>query len=128
MSLCSNVLCNRKTCCTFWFFHMWTWIEKQFLLLITGSAYSFFSRNIRDFISKHKDQIKFFNTIHSYSQLVLLPWGDTTAPAPGYDKLKNLADKSNEALYAVHGTRFDVGCIPCLLYIASGGSMDWVSS
>ena len=88
----------------------------------------FFSRNIRDFVSKHKDQIKFFNTIHSYSQLVLLPWGDTTDNAPGYDKLKNLADKSNEALYAVHGTRFDVGCIPCLLYVASGGSMDWVSS
>ena len=25
----------------------------------------------------------------------------------------------------MHGTSFDVGCIPCLLYIASGGSMDW---
>ena len=26
---------------------------------------------------------------------------------------------------AVHGKNYDVGCIPCLLYIASGGSMDW---
>ena len=82
-------------------------------------------RNIRDFILKNKDQIKFFNTIHSYSQLVLLPWGFTTTPAPGYDNLKSLADKSNEALHAVHGTNYEVGCIPCMLYIASGGSMDW---
>ena len=84
-----------------------------------------FCRNVRDFVYKNKDKIKFFNTLHSYSQLVLLPWGFTTSHAPGYDKLKNLADKSNEALYNVHGSRYDVGCIPCMLYIASGGSMDW---
>jgi len=83
------------------------------------------NRNVRDFVYKNKDKIKFFNTLHSYSQLVLLPWGFTTSHAPGYDKLKNLADKSNEALYNVHGSRYDVGCIPCMLYIASGGSMDW---
>ena len=33
--------------------------------------------------------------------------------------------QSNEALYAVHQKRYDVGCIPCLLYIASGSSLDW---
>lgn len=30
-----------------------------------------------------------------------------------------------EALESVHGKQYDVGCIPCLLYIASGGSIDW---
>ena len=80
-----------------------------------------FYRNVRDFVYKNKDKIKFFNTLHSYSQLVLLPWGFTTSHAPGYDKLKNLADKSNEALYDVHGSRYDVGYVPCLLYIVSGG-------
>jgi hypothetical protein len=25
----------------------------------------------------------------------------------------------------VHGKDYQVGCIPCLLYIASGGSSDW---
>ena len=33
--------------------------------------------------------------------------------------------QGNEALYSVHQTSYEVGCIPCLLYIASGGSMDW---
>ena len=131
MSLCSMYCLIeklRETCCAFWFFCVNVSWEAITFLNHGKCLLVFFSRNIRDFVSKHKDQIKFFNTIHSYSQLVLLPWGDTTDNAPGYDKLKNLADKSNEALYAVHGTRFDVGCIPCLLYIASGGSMDWVSS
>jgi len=83
------------------------------------------NRNIRDFVLERKDQIKFFNTIHSYSQLVLLPWGNSYDAAPGIDKMQAMADKANEALFAVHGTQFDVGCIPCLLYIASGGSSDW---
>lgn len=33
--------------------------------------------------------------------------------------------QSNQALHAVHGKNYEVGCIPCLLYVASGGSMDW---
>ena len=98
-----------------------------FLKLTKIAFKSIFSnlRNVRDFILKNKEQIKFFNSIHSYSQLVLLPWGYTADNAPGYDKLKSLADRSNEALHAVHGTNYEVGCIPCMLYIASGGSMDW---
>ena len=67
------------------------------------------NRNVRDFVFERKDQIKFFNTIHSYSQLVLLPWGNTYDAAPGIEKMQALADKANEALFAVHGTQFDVG-------------------
>ena len=67
------------------------------------------NRNIRDFVLERKDQIKFFNTIHSYSQLVLLPWGNSYDAAPGIDKMQAMADKANEALFAVHGTQFDVG-------------------
>ena len=26
---------------------------------------------------------------------------------------------------AVHGSVYEAGCIPCLLYIASGGTLDW---
>ena len=26
---------------------------------------------------------------------------------------------------SVHGKKYDAGCVPCLLYIASGSSMDW---
>ena len=57
--------------------------------------------------------------------MILLPWGFTTDPPPGFDQLQYLADAGNEALYATHGTRYQVGCVPCLLYLSSGQSMDW---
>jgi hypothetical protein len=42
-----------------------------------------------------------------------------------YDKMLSLANEGNKELNAVHGKVYDVGCIPCLLYIASGSSADW---
>ena len=41
------------------------------------------ARNVRDFVMAHKGEIKFYQTLHSYSQLVLMPWGYTSSPAPG---------------------------------------------
>ena len=62
------------------------------------TIYFIFYRNIRDFVYAQKDQIKFFNTLHSYSQLILLPYGFTsnTDIVPGYDKIYNLATKVND--------------------------------
>ena len=54
------------------------------------------NRNVRDFILPRKDQIKFFNTIHSYSQLVLLPWGNSYYAAPGIDKMQGSIDWVHE--------------------------------
>merc|ERR1712192_320136 len=65
------------------------------------------NRNVRDFLLANKDQIKFYNNLHSYSQLILLPWGF------GYDLPDNIDDLTR------------VGCIPCMLYPASGGTLDW---
>ena len=43
----------------------------------------------------------------------------------GHDALASLADRGNEALFAVHGKYYEAGCIPCVLYTASGTSLDW---
>jgi len=81
--------------------------------------------NVRDFINANKEQIVFYNSIHSYSQLILLPWGYTRDPPADYNELYALAMKGSDALTATHGKVYEVGCIPCLLYIASGSSADW---
>lgn len=83
------------------------------------------NQNVRDFVWERKDQIKFYNTIHSYSQYILLPWGWGYDLPENYAELEALAYEAVAELTAVHGTRYEVGCIPCLLYIASGGSLDW---
>lgn len=83
------------------------------------------NRNVRDFLTANKDNIKFYNNVHSYSQLILLPWGWGYDQPENYDDLYNMAMLGNDALYDVHGKIFEVGCIPCMLYVASGGSLDW---
>jgi len=84
------------------------------------------NKNVRDFLLAHREDVKLYNSLHSFSQLVLLPWGWTTDPPPSFPAIQALAEHGNAALAAVHGTEYTVGCIPCLLYPASGGSLDWV--
>merc|ERR1712080_452410 len=81
--------------------------------------------NVRDFLTNHKDTIKYYMNIHSYSQLILLPWGFSYDKPANYNDLFSLATAGNQALKAAHGKNYDIGCIPCLLYVASGGSLDW---
>jgi murein tripeptide amidase MpaA len=81
--------------------------------------------HVSDFILARKDQIVFYNSIHSYSQLILLPWGFQQQTPDDYDQMLALAEKGSDALTAVHGKVYEAGCIPCMLYIASGSSTDW---
>jgi hypothetical protein len=60
-----------------------------------------------------------FITLHSYSELVLWPWGGFYLPAPNRDGLKAIGDK----LAAFNGY---TSCQPTdCLYAASGSSDDW---
>merc|ERR1712066_3152 len=59
----------------------------------------------------------FYQTLHSYSQLVLFPWGYTSDPAPGYDAMLDLGTRGNEALFAVHNKYYEVAGIPCVYSI-----------
>ena len=51
------------------------------------------NQNVRDFLSAHKDNIKYYVNLHSYSQLVLLPWGYTKDPMPVYDRYLEVANE-----------------------------------
>jgi len=80
---------------------------------------------IRDFILGKNGSIKYYNNMHSYSQFVLMSWGYTTDPPENYLQFYTAADRGVDALRAVNGTEYRVGCIPCILYVASGGASDW---
>merc|ERR1712038_2241680 len=83
------------------------------------------TKNVRDWLTLNKETVKFYNNVHSYSQLVLLPWGYGYDEPDNVDDLYALAEVSNDALYGTHQKTYEIGCIPCLLYVASGGSLDW---
>ena len=64
-------------------------------------------------------------TFHSYSQMILLPWGYTKQRPKDYKELMALANKGKEALEKTYGTKYKVGTSPDLLEVGAGASEDW---
>ena len=64
--------------------------------------------NMRDWLTANKDMIKFYNNIHSYSQLILLPWGFSYDEPDNQDDLYRVASTCNDDLYAVHQKTYEV--------------------
>ncbi|KAG8225683.1 hypothetical protein J437_LFUL001715 [Ladona fulva] len=81
---------------------------------------------IADFIMKHSRRIKMFLSLHSYSQMWLIPWGysENEKPKDYYD-MYILAEKGVKALKSVKGTDYLLGTAAELMYISSGASDDW---
>lgn len=67
------------------------------------------SENIRRFIEgKKKEGVNWaaYYSLHSYSQLWLLPWGWTNELPENYEQLEKVGKVGVEALAAVHGTQY----------------------
>jgi carboxypeptidase A2 len=45
------------------------------------------TKAVSDYLTAHADEISLFVDVHSFSQLVLLPWGDTSELPDDYDEL-----------------------------------------
>ncbi len=77
---------------------------------------------IRDFVATHE----FYASIsyHSYSQLVLYPWGYTKDAALHKEQLSKMAEDMANAIREVHGMNYTARQASNL-YRASGDSDDW---
>jgi len=77
-------------------------------------------------LGSNNKTLKAFVALHSYSDLFMNPYGYKRKTYPeDVEELKALANKATAALKAVHGTTFEVGSPPDVLYAASGLIMDW---
>ncbi|XP_004677099.1 PREDICTED: carboxypeptidase A2 [Condylura cristata] len=81
-------------------------------------------RSIVDFIKSH-GKIKAFITIHSYSQLLMYPYGYKCTKSDSFDELNEVAQRAAQSVASLHGTSYRVGPICSVIYQASGGSIDW---
>ncbi|NXB11651.1 CBPA1 Carboxypeptidase, partial [Cnemophilus loriae] len=81
-------------------------------------------KSIVDFVKSHGN-IKAFISIHSYSQLLLYPYGYTETPAPDQQELHEVSTKAVAALSSLYGTKYKYGSIITTIYRASGSSVDW---
>lgn len=83
------------------------------------------TRNVRDFILSKKGQWIFYDSIHSFSQMILLPWAYTQNKPGEFEKLKEISEIGAAAIKNVHGEEYQVGSVPDLLYTCGGISLDW---
>ncbi|XP_062989981.1 carboxypeptidase A2 [Elgaria multicarinata webbii] len=81
-------------------------------------------RSIADFIKSHGN-FKAFISIHSYSQLLMYPYGYKCTNARDYKELEEVANAAANSLSSLYGTKYRVGDICHVIYQASGGSIDW---
>uniref|UniRef100_F7E9F3 Carboxypeptidase A1 n=1 Tax=Monodelphis domestica TaxID=13616 RepID=F7E9F3_MONDO len=81
-------------------------------------------KSIVDFVTNHGN-IKAFISIHSYSQLLLYPYGYTTTRVAHQSELDQLAKAAVENLASLYGTKYKYGSIITTIYQASGGTIDW---
>ncbi|XP_074598066.1 carboxypeptidase B-like [Brevipalpus obovatus] len=79
---------------------------------------------IRDYILKEAPWDVYL-TLHSYSQLVLSPWGWTEDLPQDYLELYRVAQLASQSMQKLYGTQYNYGATTRVLYVASGGSDDW---
>ncbi|XP_027429772.1 carboxypeptidase A4 [Zalophus californianus] len=81
-------------------------------------------KSVVDFIQEHGN-FKCFIDLHSYSQLLMYPYGYTVKKAADADELDKVARCAAKALASLSGTTYQVGPTCTTVYPASGSSIDW---
>ncbi|KAL8222512.1 UNVERIFIED_CONTAM: carbamoyl-phosphate synthase (glutamine-hydrolyzing) cpa2 [Gekko kuhli] len=81
-------------------------------------------RSIVDFVRSHGN-VKAFISIHSYSQLMMYPYGYKCSNPKDSEELDEVVKAATSALTSLYGTKYKVGPICSVIYQASGGSIDW---
>ncbi|CAG9761715.1 unnamed protein product [Ceutorhynchus assimilis] len=82
--------------------------------------------SLSQFIDSIGDDLIAYISFHSYSQMLLLPYGHTTSHLSNYKEMYDIGVQAVRELEAKYGTRYVVGNIAETIYVATGGSMDWV--
>ncbi|XP_050741360.1 zinc carboxypeptidase [Drosophila biarmipes] len=83
---------------------------------------------LADYITSIKDKINVLLAFHSYSQLLLSPYGHTKEEfPPNYDDLMEVAQAYGDAVGSLpYGTVYRYGSSAGVLYYATGATIDWV--
>lgn len=79
---------------------------------------------LRDFFLDHPN-VRAQLDIHSYSHLILWPYGYTSTLPPDQDVYETVGTAMQSLIYDVHGLTYDAGPVYTTIYPASGVSIDW---
>ncbi|XP_074124006.1 carboxypeptidase A4-like isoform X2 [Sminthopsis crassicaudata] len=81
-------------------------------------------QSVANFIVKHGN-FKSLIDFHSFSQLLMYPYGYINNKPPNFAELDKLGRDAAKALHSLFGTKYRVGSIYKTLYPVSGAFIDW---
>ncbi|KAG8432762.1 hypothetical protein GDO86_017125 [Hymenochirus boettgeri] len=82
---------------------------------------------VSNLLRRHKADVLCYLTIHSFGQLILLPYGRTKDPSVNHNEMLTVAQKAANNLKQKHGTQYRFGSTSLVLYENSGSSRDWAA-
>ncbi|XP_068103454.1 carboxypeptidase O-like [Hyperolius riggenbachi] len=78
-------------------------------------------------VEQLQPNVLMYLTIHSYGQLILLPYGYKYFPSVNHYEMTKLAERAAEKLKEEHDSIYVVGSTAVILYYTSGSSADWAA-
>ncbi|KAF5299716.1 hypothetical protein FQA39_LY11511 [Lamprigera yunnana] len=85
------------------------------------------TKSLSQFITSISGDLEAYIAFHSFSQYLLIPFGHRGLEVPENNgELHRIGYIARNAIYNRYGTQYVVGNIPQVIYVASGGSGDWV--
>ncbi|XP_033231048.1 zinc carboxypeptidase-like [Belonocnema kinseyi] len=86
------------------------------------------TKSMAKYIKSVGNKLFAYISFHSYSQLLMFPYGHTSAHLDNYNEELSIGKKTIEALRQRYGTKYVTGNIAETIYVASGSSSDWVKA
>ncbi|XP_049549410.1 zinc carboxypeptidase A 1-like [Anopheles darlingi] len=83
------------------------------------------TKSLAAFVKTLRGKLRAYIAFHSYSQLLLFPYGHTGAHSPNHQDLNEIANATVLSLAQRYGTRYTYGNVYDAIYPASGSSVDW---
>uniref|UniRef100_A0A8D0DXA6 Peptidase M14 domain-containing protein n=1 Tax=Salvator merianae TaxID=96440 RepID=A0A8D0DXA6_SALMN len=83
------------------------------------------TRAVATFIRKQLSSIKAYLTMHSYSQMILFPYGYSYEKTMNHEELNEIAKGAVEAIESLYGKKYRHGTSAATIYPSSGCSDDW---
>ncbi|XP_011704931.1 PREDICTED: zinc carboxypeptidase-like, partial [Wasmannia auropunctata] len=84
------------------------------------------TKSMSEYIRSISHKFYAYISFHSYSQLLLFPYGYTKVHIQNYEDLYTIGSKSITALKKKYGTEYQIGSIAETFYMASGTSVDYI--
>lgn len=70
-------------------------------------------------------RIRTYFSMHSFSQLIMFPYGYTADKVQNYNDLKTIGERGSAAIRETHGKQYVSGAMIETIYPSSGDSVDW---